>query len=72
LEALPPEERENRRGDLVSECAQVAAVTGGFLQLGSKISAAERLAIRQIAEQLGCDDDCARGIVQGIEEGEQP
>ena len=66
LEALPAEERESRRRALLKYCTQVAAVSGGFLRLGSKISAAEQLAIRRIAEQLGCE------IVQGIEEGEQP
>ncbi|RPI09913.1 MAG: hypothetical protein EHM65_08670 [Acidobacteriales bacterium] len=72
LEALPAEERKSRRRALITHCTQVAAVSGGFLRLGSKISAAEQLTIRQIAGQLGCDDDCDRETVQGIEEGEQP
>jgi len=72
LEALPAEERESRRRALISHCTRVAAVSGGFLRLGSRISAAEQSTIRQIAEQLGCDDDCARETVQGVEEGEQP
>ncbi len=63
LEALPAEERENRRRALITHCTQVAAVSGGFLRLGSKISASEQLVIRQIAEQLGCDDDRARETV---------
>jgi len=62
LEALPAEERESRRRALITHCSQVAAVSGGFLRLGSKISAAEQLTIRRIAEQLGCE--IARGIDQ--------
>jgi len=72
LEALPAEERKSRSRALITDCTQVAAVSGGFLRLGSKVSAAEQLTIRQIAEQLGCDDDCDRETVRGIEEGEQP
>ena len=64
LEALPGEERERKARELVLRCIQVAKVSGGFLGLGSKISAPERVAIRQVAEQL----EYAHDIVQRIEE----
>ena len=67
LEVLAAEERENKLRTLLRECAQVAAVSGGFLRLGSKISTAEQLAIRQTAVQLGFDGDRIPEIVQGID-----
>jgi hypothetical protein len=65
LEPLPMDERERRTRELVSRCLQIAKVSGGFLRVGSRISAAERQAIRHVVEQLGC----TRKIVEEIEEG---
>jgi hypothetical protein len=65
MDLLSPEERERRVRELLSRSVDVAKVSGGFLGVGSKISAAERLAIRQVAERLGCAEE----VVQGIEKG---
>jgi hypothetical protein len=51
LDALPAEERDSRARELVSRCTRVAEASGKFLR--PKTSAAERLAIRHVAEQLG-------------------
>jgi hypothetical protein len=65
LEALPGEERQRRERELLSRCTQVAKVSGGFLGMGSRISAPERVAILRVAAQLG-----AREADQGTEAGE--
>jgi hypothetical protein len=66
-ESIPAEKREDNERALVALCTQVAKASGGFLRWGSRISAAERLAIRQVAEQLGCVPE----IAEGIEEAER-
>jgi tellurite resistance protein len=62
LDALPAEERDRRERELVSHCAAIARASGGVLGLGSKISAAERLVIRDTAEQLGYSPEMIREI----------
>lgn len=55
LEALPPEERENSKRDLVSYCAKVAEVSGGFIGfLGSRrrVCTEERELLARIAVEL--------------------
>ena len=49
FEALPPDQREQSRSDLVSYCKSIAAVSGGFLGLGQKVSAEEQAVIERIA-----------------------
>ena len=55
LMALPTEEREAYRNDLVSQCARVAGISGGvvrFLTTGTKISKEERVLIQRITKEL--------------------
>jgi len=55
LEALPPEQQQDTRRDLVSYCTQVAAASGGILGLGNKISEAEQALLERIAAELERD-----------------
>ena len=52
FEGLPLEERRRRERALVMHCTSVAAVSGGFLGLGSRISDAEQSAISEIVAVL--------------------
>jgi hypothetical protein len=52
LEALPLEESERRKRDLIAGCTRVAAASGGVFGLGSKISGVERSVIARIASEL--------------------
>jgi len=65
MDALSPEEREMRVRELLSRSVDVAKVSGGFLGVGSKISAAERLTIREMAERLGCAEEAVQAIEKG-------
>jgi hypothetical protein len=53
LQAMPPEEREASKHDLVSHCASIAAVSGGVLGFG-KISNAEQKLLERIATEPDC------------------
>jgi hypothetical protein len=52
LHAMEPEQKHARRFGLLSLCVKVAAASGGFFGLGSKISAAERALLAEIASEL--------------------
>lgn len=52
LEALPPEEREAGKRNLVAYCKQVAAASGGILHLWGHTSDEEHAAIDHIAAEL--------------------
>ena len=69
LEALPPEERENSKRDLVSYCAKVAEVSGGFIGfLGSRrrVCTEERELLARIAAELeSSHQESARQIING-------
>jgi hypothetical protein len=52
IEALPLEEGERRKRDLLAGCTRIAAASGGVLGLGSKISGVERNVIARIAAEL--------------------
>jgi hypothetical protein len=52
LGALPDEERQAARRDLVSFCTQVASTSGGILGLGGKIAGSERAIIERVASEL--------------------
>jgi hypothetical protein len=67
LQALPPEEREAGRRDLVSYCTQVAEVSGGLLGLtglGSRVCREERELLRRIAAELEQPGPGARELVE--------
>ena len=55
LGALPPEEREAGKRNLVAYCTQVAAASGGILHLWGQISDEEHAAIDHIAAELERD-----------------
>ena len=69
LETLPPEERENSKRDLVSYCAKVAEVSGGFIGfLGSRrrVCTEERERLARIAAELeSSHQESARQIING-------
>lgn len=52
LHALEPESKHTRKLGLLSLCKKVASASGGFFGLGSKISAAERASLAEIASEL--------------------
>jgi hypothetical protein len=52
LHAMEPEQKHARRFGLLSLCMKVAAASGGFFGLGSKISGAERALLAEIASEL--------------------
>lgn len=55
LQALPPEQREASKRDLVAFCTQVAGISGGlagFLSFGGKVCKEERELLERIAAQL--------------------
>ncbi len=52
LQALPDEERERSRTDLVEYSAAIARASGGILGLGSKVSSAEREVLNRIAREI--------------------
>lgn len=52
LEALPADQRDATRHDLVEYCTQIARVSGGFLGF-HKISATERHHLEEIARMIG-------------------
>lgn len=59
LEVLPSEKRETSKRDLVSYCTQVAAISGGILGLGRKISSDEQVLLEQIATELEQNHEAA-------------
>lgn len=52
LQALPDEEREQSRTDLVEYSAAIARASGGILGLGGKVSSAERELLDRIAREI--------------------
>jgi tellurite resistance protein len=52
LHAMEPEQKHARKLGLLSLCTKVAAASGGFFGLGSKISAAERAMLAEIASEV--------------------
>ena len=55
LQALPPEQREASKRDLVAYCTQVAGISGGlagFLSFGGKVCKEERELLERITAQL--------------------
>lgn len=52
LDAMPQENSESSRRDLVAFCIAIASASGGILGLGDRISDEERVAITQIAREL--------------------
>jgi hypothetical protein len=54
LQALPQEQREAGRRDLISSCTDVAAVLGGIMGLGNKICGEEQLLLNHITAELYC------------------
>lgn len=52
LQALPDEERERSRTDLVEYSAAIARASGGILGLGRKVSRAEREVLNRIAREI--------------------
>ena len=62
LRALPPDQRESQKRDLVSACARIAEASGGiidFLGFGSKVSKAEQETIARITAELERGDSPA-------------
>lgn len=52
IEALPPDQRQSSRQNLVEYCTQIAEVSGGILGF-RKISDEERMLIARIATEIG-------------------
>jgi tellurite resistance protein len=52
LHAMEPEQKHARKRGLLSLCTKVASASGGFFGLGSKISAAERALLAEIASEV--------------------
>ena len=52
LKALPLEEQKVRKRQLICDCTTIAAASGGFWGLGSKICGAEQRLLKQIAVDL--------------------
>ena len=52
LHAMEPEQKHSRKRGLLSLCTKVASASGGFFGLGSKISAAERALLAEIASEV--------------------
>lgn len=52
LDVQPAKEQVAGRTDLISFCIRIANASGGFLGVGSKVSAEEQTALDQIAEEL--------------------
>jgi hypothetical protein len=52
LRALPPNERESQKRDLVSACARIAEASGGVLGFGSKVHKEEQELIARITAEL--------------------
>ena len=52
LHAMEPEQKHTRKLGLLSLCRKVASASGGFFGLGSKISAAERALLAEIASEV--------------------
>jgi hypothetical protein len=52
LDVQPEKERVAGRTDLISFCIRIANASGGFLGVGSKVSAEEQMALDKIVEEL--------------------
>jgi hypothetical protein len=52
LRALPPDQRETQKRDLVSACARIAAAAGGVLGFGNKVSKEEQGIVARITAEL--------------------
>jgi hypothetical protein len=63
LHAMEPEQKHAQRFGLLSLCMKVAAASGGFFGLGSKISAAERALLTEIASELAQAHSSAAKLV---------
>jgi len=59
LQALPPEEREASKRDLMSYCTHIAAASGGIFGFGRKISEAEQALLERVAAELEHDHEAA-------------
>ena len=59
LRALPLEEGERRKRDLIAHCTRIASASGGILGLGSKINEVEWRLISRIAAELKWDSEGA-------------
>ncbi|HWQ32997.1 MAG TPA: hypothetical protein VNQ79_09080 [Blastocatellia bacterium] len=67
LQALPPEEREADRRDLVAYCTRVAEVSGGlvgFVGLSSRVCREERELLERIAAELERDGSATLQLVK--------
>ncbi len=66
LDVQPDKERVAGRTDLISFCIRIAKASGGFLGVGSKISAEEQMALDQIVEELTRKNpEAVRQVVEG-------
>ena len=63
LHAMEPEQKHTRKLGLLSLCRKVASASGGFFGLGSKISAAERAMLAEIASEVEHAHDRAAKLV---------
>lgn len=67
LQALPPEEREADKRDLVAYCTRVAEVSGGlvgFVGLGGRVCREERELLERIAAELERDGSATLQLVK--------
>ena len=65
LRALPPDQREAQKRDLVSACARIAEATGGVLGFGSKVSKEEQGIAARITAELERSHEAATKEVVG-------
>jgi len=66
LDVQPDKERVAGRTDLISFCIRIANASGGFLGVGSKVSADEQMALDQIVEELTRKyPEAVRQVIEG-------
>lgn len=65
LHAMEPEQKHARKLGLLSLCTKVASASGGIFGLGSKLSAAERAMLAEIAREVEHAHGSAAKLVTG-------
>lgn len=69
LHALDSEQKKTRKLGLLALSKKVAAASGGFFGLGSKVSAAERTLLSEIASELeSAHGEAAKAVAASIQE----
>ena len=67
FESLPDEKRAGMKKDLVGYAEEVAAASGGFLGLGSKVSEKEQAVISRVAREFAASHaEASKQVVEKL------